>query len=378
MGWTGRAPAPNHSENERRAEKHEEQIARSDKTTATVAQTIGIDTGKNTLHLIGLDDKGTIVLREKIARGRITSRFANVPRCLIGIEAGMATHYVARELSALGHDVKQVPPAYAKPFRQGHKNDFRDAYAVAEAVQRPSTRCVPVKTDNQLDLQALHRVRSRLISDRTAVINQIRSFLLERGIPVRQGLRFLRHQLPDILAMRTDVLSPRMVRIVENLVGDWSHLDERIENVTDEIEALARGDASCRQLMTVPGIGPIIASAMVAAIGNGIAFARGRDFAAWLGLVPKQRSTGDRTILGRITKRGNRYLRTLFMQGARVILLRPANWTKHSFGVWLTAAAQRLHHNVLATALANKLARIAWTVLAQSRSYEARVEPQVA
>ena len=350
----------------------------SHKTAITVAHTIGIDPGKNTLHLIGLDDKGAIVLREKVARGRIAARLANVPRCLIGIEAGMATHYVARELSALGHDVKQVPPAYAKPFRQGHKNDFRDAYAVAEAVQRPSTRCVPVKTDNQLDLQALHRVRSRLISDRTAVINQIRSFLLERGIPVRQGLRFLRHQLPDILATRTDVLSPRMVRIVEDLVGDWSHLDERIENVTDEIEALARGDASCRQLMTVPGIGPIIASAIVAAIGSGIAFARGRDFAAWLGLVPKQMSTGDRTILGRITKRGNRYLRMLFMQGARVILLRPVNWAKHSFGVWLTAAAQRLHHNVLATALANKLARIAWTVLAQGRSYEARVEPKVA
>jgi transposase len=327
------------------------------------------------LHMIGLDEKGTIVLREKIARGRIATRLVNVPQCLIGIEAGMATHYVARELTALGHDVKQIPPAYSKPFRQGHKNDFRDAYAVAEAVQRPTTRCVPVKTDHQLDLQALHRVRSRLISDRTAVINQIRSFLLERGIPVRQGLRFLRHQLPDLLATRTDVLSPRMVRIVEDLVGDWSHLDERIENVTDEIEALARDDASCRQLMTVPGVGPIIASAMVAAIGNGTAFAKGRDFAAWLGLVPKQMSTGDRTILGRITKRGNRYLRTLFMQGARVILLRPANWAKHSFGRWLTAAAQRLHHNVLATALANKLARITWTVLAQARSYDARVEP---
>ena len=350
----------------------------SHKTAATVAHTIGIDTGKNTLHLIGLDDQGAIVLREKIARGRIAARLANVPRCLIGIEAGMATHYVARELSALGHDVKQVPPAYSKPFRQGHKNDFRDAHAVAEAVQRRSTRCVAVKTDDQLDLQGLHRVRSRLISDRTAVINQIRSFLLERGIPVRQGLRFLRQQLPDILAKRTDVLSPRIIRIIEDLIGDWSHLDERIENATNEIEALARGSESCRQLMTVPGIGPIIASAMVAAIGNGTAFAKGRDFAAWLGLVPKQMSTGDRTILGRITKRGNRYLRTLFMQGARVILLRPANWAKHNFGLWLTAAAQRLHHNVLATALANKLARIAWTVLAQGRSYEARVEPKVA
>ena len=343
------------------------------KTDAVVASTIGIDTGKNTLHLIGLDDQGTIVLREKLSRSRIVSRLANVPRCLIGIEAGMATHYVARELIALGHDVRQVPPAYARPFRQVHKNDFRDAYAIAEAVQRPSTRCVPVKTDDQLDLQALHRVRSRLISERTAVINQIRSFLLERGIPVRQGLRFLRQQLPEILAKRLDVLSPRMIRIIEDLSGDWRHLDERTDHVTEEIEVLAHSTESCRQLMTVPGIGPIIASAMVAAIGNGAAFAKGRDFAAWLGLVPKQMSTGDRTILGRISKRGNRYLRTLFMQGARVILLRPANWAKHSFGPWLTAAAKRLHHNVLATALANKLARIAWTVLAQRRSYEPRV-----
>jgi transposase len=345
----------------------------SQKTDTVVASTIGIDTGKNTLHLIGLDDQGTIVLREKLSRSRIVSRLANVPRCLIGIEAGMATHYVARELIALGHDVRQVPPAYARPFRQAHKNDFRDAYAIAEAVQRPSTRCVPVKTDDQLDLQALHRVRSRLVGQRTAVINQIRGFLLERGIAIRQGLRFLRQQLPEILAKRIDVLSPRMIRIIEDLSSDWRHLDERIEHVTEEIEVLALGSESCRQLMTVPGIGPLIASAMVAAIANGAAFAKGRDFAAWLGLVPKQMSTGDRTILGRISKRGNRYLRMLFMQGARVILLRPANWAKHSFGPWLTAAAKRLHHNVLATALANKLARIAWTVLAQRRNYEARV-----
>ena len=345
----------------------------SQKTDTVVACTIGIDTGKNTLHLIGLDDRGAIVLREKLTRGRIAARLANVPQCLIGIEAGMATHCVARELIALGHDVKQVPPVYAKPFRQGHKNDFRDAHAIAEAVQRPSTRCVPVKTDDQLDLQALHRVRSRLSSERPAVINQIRGFLLEHGIPVRQGPRFLRQQLPDILARRIDVLSSRIIRIIEDLSGDWRRLDERIEHVTEEIEELAHGTESCRQLMTIPGIGPIIASAMVAAVGSGTAFAKGRDFAAWLGLVPKQMSTGDRTILGRISKRGNRYLRTLFMQGARVILLRPANWAKHSFGPWLTAAVKRLHHNVLATALANKLARIAWTVLAQRRNYESRV-----
>ena len=302
------------------------------KKDIAVVRAIGIDTGKNTLHMIGLDEKGAIALREKVSRGRVAARLVNVPPCLIGIEAGMATHYMSRELLELGHDVKQVPPAYAKPFRQGHKNDFRDAQAVAEAVQRPSTRCVPIKTDDQLDLQALHRVRSRLISERTAVINQICGFLLEHGIAVRQGLRYLRQQLPDILARRSDVLSPRMSRIIEDLSSDWRRLDERIEHLTEEIEALAHGTENCRQLITVPGIGPIIASAMVAAIGNGTAFAKGRDFAAWLGLVPKQMSTGDRTILGHISKRGNRYLRTLFMQGARVILLRPANWAKHSFG----------------------------------------------
>jgi len=232
------------------------------RTNAVAVSTIGIDTGKNTLHMIGLDEKGEIVLREKVSRSRIAARLVNVPPCLVGIEAGMATHYMARELVALGHVVKQVPPAFAKPFRQGHKNDFRDAHAVAEAVQRPSTRCVPIKTDDQLDLQALHRVRSRLVGDRTAVINQLRGFLLEHGIAVRQGHRFLRQQLAQILATRTDALSPRMIRIIGDLVEDWAHLDERIERVTDEIESLARTDSSCGRLMTVPGIGPIIASAI--------------------------------------------------------------------------------------------------------------------
>jgi transposase len=283
---------------------------------------------------------------------------------------------VTRQLLAIGHDARQVPAVYAKRFRQSHKNDFRDALAVAEAVQRPTTLCVPAKSDEQLDLQALHRVRYRLVGQRTAVINQIRCFLLEHGITVRQRLYWLRHALPDILGQRTDVLSPRMVRILEDLAQDWRHLDERIEAVTSEIEGLAKNTGACGNLMTIPGIGPIISSAVVAAIGNGTAFRRGRDFAAWLGLVPKQMSTGDRTILGRITKRGNRYLRMLFMQAARVVLLWPRNWMKHSFGPWLAAAAQRLHHNVLATALANKLARIAWSVLTQNRKYETRVSAE--
>jgi transposase len=259
-----------------------------------------------------------------------------------------------------------------KPFLKGQKNDFRDAEAIAEAVQRPTMRFVATKSMNQLDLQALHRVRSRLVRQRTAAINQIRALLLERGIAVRQGYRFLQAALPDILSRETELLSPRMVRMLADLSGDWRHLDDRLEVVTDEIEALAKADEACQRMMTVPGIGPIIASAMVSAIGDGAAFARGRDFAAWLGLVPRQISTGDRTILGHISKRGNTYLRTLFVQGARVILMRPANWPRHSFGPWLEAASRRMHRNVLAVALANKLARIAWNVLAGERNYETR------
>jgi transposase len=231
---------------------------------------------------------------------------------------------------------------------------------------------VATKTSDQLDLQALHRVRERLVSQRTGVINQIRAFLLERSVAVRQGLRFLQAELPRILATRTDVLSPRMLRIVEDLARDWRRLDERIEGLSNEIEALARQDSACERLMTVPGIGPIISSAMVAAIGTGDAFSKGRDFGAWLGLVPRQISTGDRTILGSISKRGNRYLRALFVQAAWVVLvkLKSNQWQRYGLKSWIEAAKKRLHHNVLAIALANKLARIAWAVLHKGRAFE--------
>jgi len=205
------------------------------------------------------------------------------------------------------------------------------------------------------------------------IINQIRAFLLERGIAVRQGRRFLRAELPRILATPPDVLSPRMVRVIEDLAGDWRRLDERIEGLSGEIEAIARQDAGCERLMSVPGIGPIISSAMVAAIGSGDAFSKGRDFAAWLALVPKQFSTGDRTILGKISKRGNRYLRVLFVQAAWVVLIKPKSWERHGLKPWIEAAKKRLHPNVLAIALANKLARIAWSVLARGRGFETSV-----
>jgi transposase len=270
---------------------------------------IGIDIGKNSFHLVGQDRRGALVLRQKWSRGQVEARLANLPRCLIGMEACTGAHHLSRKLQALGHDARLMPAKYVRPYSKGQKNDFRDAEAIAEAVQRPTMKFVATKTAEQLDLQALHRVRERLVSQRTGVINQIRAFLLERGVAVRQGLRFLRIELPNILATRSDVLSSRMLRIIEDLAGDWRRVDERIENLSGEIEALARQDQACERLMTVPGIGPIVSSAMVAAIGTGDAFSKGRDFGAWLGLVPKQISTGDRTILGRISKRGNRYLR---------------------------------------------------------------------
>ena len=208
------------------------------------------------------------------------------------------------------------------------------------------------------------------MSQRTGVINQIRAFMLERGIAVRQGLRFLRAELPGLLATRGDVLSPHMIGLIEDLAGDWRRLDERIDALTAEIEGLARADVHCQRAMSVPGVGPIVSSAMVAAIDTGEGFCRGRDFAAWLGIVPKQISTGDRTILGSISKRGNKYLRKLFVQAAWVVLIKPISWERHGLRSWIEAARKRLHHNVLAIALANKLARIAWAVLAKGRGFE--------
>jgi transposase len=300
----------------------------------------------------------------------VEARLANMPPCLIGMEACVGAHHLSRRLQALGHDARLMPAQYVRPYSKGQKNDFRDAEAIAEAVQRPTMKFVATKSVEQLDLQALHRVRERLVRQRTGVINQIRAFLLERGMAVRQGPRALQAELPRLLAAPADRLSPRMVHLIEELATVWRELDERIEHLSAEVEAIARQESGCERLMSVPGIGPMIASAMVAAIGAGETFSNGRDFAAWLGLVPRQLSTGDRTILGKISKRGNRYLRVLFVQAAWVVLIRPKSWERYGLLPWLEAAKRRLHHNVLAIALANKLARIAWSVLARGRNFE--------
>ncbi len=339
---------------------------------------IGIDIGKDIFHLLGFDGAGSVVLRRKIKRMALVQTFEALPRCIVGMEACLSAHFVSRTLRKLDFAPRIIPAIYVKPFLKGQKNDYNDAEAIAEAALRPNLRTVREKTQDQLDLQALHRVRARLISRRTATINQIRAFLIEQGIAVRTGAHALRKSLFPILEHRSDEISSRMHNLIIGLYEDWLWLDERVETVTGEIEAISKCEANCQRLMSVPGIGPIISTAMVAAIGTGEAFGRGRDFGAWLGLVPRQYSTGGRPILGRISKRGSRYLRTLFIQAAHVILMRPHNWDKFSFGPWLKQAAPRLHKNKLAVALANKLARIAWSVLRHDQAFDTHQDRRLA
>ena len=331
---------------------------------------IGIDIGKDVFHIVGFDPDGRIVLRRKFKRLSLVSEFERFPRCIVGMEACLSAHFVSRTLRRLGFEPRIIPAIYVKPFLKGQKNDYNDAEAIAEAALRPNLWVVREKTQDQLDLQACHRIRARLVSRRTATINQIRAFLIEQGIAVRTGAHALRKSLLAILDSRQDEISPRMNDLIIGLYEDWLWLDERVETLTGEIEAISKCEANCQRLMSVPGIGPIISTAMVAAIGGGEAFGRGRDFGAWLGLVPRQYSTGGRPILGRISKRGSRYLRTLFIQAAHVILMRPHNWEKFSFGPWLEQASQRMHKNKLAAALANKLARIAWSVLRHGKAFD--------
>src|SRR5438034_1816106 len=234
MGWSGRAPAPPVSEACPRGAKVKEH-AMSQQLRTTIA-VIGVEIGMYSFHIVGFDQRGAIVLRQKWSRGQVQARFANMPPCLIGMEACVGAHHLSRQLRGLGHDARLMPAKYVRPYSKGQKNDFRDAEAIAEAVQRPTMTFVATKTADQLDLQALHRVRERLVSQRTGIINQIRAFLLERGVAVRQGLRFLRNELPSILGAPSDALSPRMVRILEDLAGDWRRLDERVEGLSKEIE----------------------------------------------------------------------------------------------------------------------------------------------
>lgn len=330
---------------------------------------IGVDIGKDTFHLVGFNYAGQRVLRKKIKRLALQSTFEKLPRCVIGMEACMSAHFVSRMLRELGFEPRIIPAVYVKPFNKGQKNDYNDAEAIAEAAMRPNLRTVTEKSQDQLDLQAMHRVRSRLVARRTATINQIRAFLIEQGITVRAGRHRLQSSFEAILENRRDEISPRMRSILMGLYGDRLWVDERIKAISSEIKEISQSEENSANIMTIPGIGPLISTAIVAAIGKGEVFDRGRDFAAWVGLVPRQFSTGGRTILGRISKRGNGYLRMLLVQAANVILMRPHRWNALGLGPWLRGVVGRMPHNKAAVALANKLARTAWSVLRHGSKY---------
>src|SRR3981189_3371636 len=305
----------------------------------TAIAVIGIDIGKNSFHVVGHDARGAIVLRQKWSRGQVEARLANIPPCLIGMEACVGAHHLRRKLASLGHDARLMPAKYVRPYSKGQKNDFNDAEAIAEAVQRPTMKFVATKTAEQLDLQALHRVRERLGSQRTGIINQIRALTRDRRAPgYRLPAHGTAHHPCD--AHRCPVATH---------VACHRGVGRRLAPAGSAHRWPIRRDRST---------GPSRSGMFAPADG------------AWLGLVHKQISTGDRTILGKISRRGNRYLRVLFVQAAWVVLVRIKNWERYGLKSWIEAAKRRLHHNVLAIALANKLARIAWAVLAKGRAFE--------
>jgi transposase len=329
---------------------------------------MGIDIGKSAFHVIGLDQNGNIVLRKRFSRTQLLNHTANMPACLIGLEACCGAHHLGRSLMTQGHEVRLMPGQYVRPYVKTNKNDFLDAEGIAEAVQRPRMRFVPIKSDEQLDLQALHRVRNRLICQRAAVINQIRGFLLERGIAIRQGQAPLRNVLPSLLEDANTALSPMMRRLLQDLKDQWTELEDKAKTIDHQIGAAVRENPGCQRLVTIPGVGPITATAMVASIGNGAAFKQGRSFAAWLGLVPRQHSTGGKTKLLGIGKRENGYLRRMFIMGAQSMMMHMRDSTP-PYLEWMKKLAQRAHHNVVVVALANKIARTAWAVLRKDEPY---------
>ena len=329
---------------------------------------VGIDLGKNIFHLVALDLHGKVVAKSKFSRKQLLAYTANLPSLLIGIEACSGAHFIGAVLRAQGHDVRLIPAQFVKPFLKSNKNDFLDAEAIAEAVARQNMRFVPIKTDDQLDLQALHRVRDRLVHRRTALINQIRGFLLERGIVFAQGPANLRRQMPAILEDAEQKITPRMRNLLDHLWQEWKSLNAEIESISDDIDAIANQDAACQRLRGIPGVGPLVATATVAAIGNGAAFRKGREFAAWLGLIPRQHSTGGKARLLGISKRGSIYLRRMFIHGARAMLLR-VKYDTGRLGQWAHELERRVPRNKAVVAVANKLARIAWAVLSTGNEY---------
>ena len=331
--------------------------------------TVAIDLAKKVFHLVGSDTAGTILWRKRLTRHALMPFIAQLPPVRIGIEACGGAHYWARRFRAQGHEVKLIAPQFVKPFVKSNKNDMRDAEAIAEAVTRPTMRFVPAKDIDQQDIQALHRVRERLIGARTALINEVHGLMNEYGIVLPKGGAKFRQAVGEKLESDKDKLTTLSQEMFAKLVEECATVEEQIAYYQEKLERLATTHPECQRLMTIPGIGPITATALIAAVGNVGVFKNGRQFAAWLGLVPKQHSTGGQTRLLGISKRGDSYVRKLLIHGARATL----RWVKlktDNRSQWIRGLLARRGWNRTAVAVANKNARIVWALLRRGGAYE--------
>jgi transposase len=330
---------------------------------------IGIDLAKNVLQIHGVDERGKAVLKKQLKRDQVTAFFANVPPCLIGMEACGGAHYWARRLQSFGHDVKLMAPQFVKPYVKTNKNDVADAEAICEAVSRPNMRFVPIKNGEQQSVLAMHRARQGFVKARTAQANQLRGLLAEYGIVIPQGIGYIAKRLPEILEDGENELPGAFRQLLQRLGDHLKQLDRQVTELEVQIRNWHRESDASKKLEQIPGIGPITASALVASIGDAKSFQSGRQLAAWLGLVPRQHSTGGKQILLGISKRGDTYLRMLLIHGARAVI-RVAERRAGYAGSWLARLLARRNQNVAAVALANKNARIVWALLTQERDYD--------
>lgn len=336
--------------------------------------TVGIDLAKNVFQIHGVDERGHAVLKKQLKRSQMKEFFVNLPPCLIGMEACGSAHHWARELMKLGHNVKLMAPQFVKPYVKTNKNDIADAEAICEAVARPNMRFVPVKNIEQQTVMSLHRVRQGMVKARTAQSNQIRGLLGEFGLIIPQGIGQIARRIPEILEDADNLLPGLFRDLISRLLAHFNELQRQVLELETQIKAWHRESPASLKLAEVPGIGPITATAMVASVGNARSFANGRQLAAWLGLVPRQHSTGGKSVLLGISKRGDSYLRTLLIHGARSAILAARRRSERGEGQadgWLTGLLQRRNPNIAAVALANKNARIIWALLTQDRPYQA-------